>query len=265
MNKANSLIRFSCISLFVLFMLLHKTAFAEITSFDDAKKQIEGYTVELLKSPDNAKLYIFRGDVYFLIHAFESAVEDYSAAIELDNSIDAAYFGRGLAYGRQGFINEGIKDLSHYIKRNPNNSLAYTKRGVRYLWLGDKESAFKDLNKAISLNPKNAEAHDDLGVVLAQKGNYKEAIKHFQITIQIEPDYQKGYHNIAMAYYVTENDELALNAVNESLRLKPMARNSVLLKAKILSALGKNEEAAALEEDAAFMPEGEWSEEAAIR
>jgi tetratricopeptide (TPR) repeat protein len=261
MNKVNLLIRIFRISLIVLSTLSHKAVFAEITSFDQAEKLIENYTSNLLKSPDNAELYVLRGDVYFLIHEFESAVEDYSTAIQLDRTIDAAYFGRGLAYGRQGFINEGIKDLSHYIKQNPKSSLAYTKRGVRYLWLGDKDNAFNDLNKAIALDSNNAEAHDDLGVVLAQKGDYREAIKHFLTTIHIEPGYQKGYHNLAMAYYVTENDVLALNSVNESLRLKPMARNSILLKAKILVALGKIEEAATLEEDATFMPEGDWSEE----
>ncbi len=64
-----------------------------------------------------------------------------------------------------------------------------------------------------------------------------------------------------MVYYVTENDILALNSVNEFLRLKPMARNLILLKAKILVALGKIGEAAALEEDATFMSDGDWSEE----
>jgi len=265
MNSVKLLINLSCISLTILCLLLPKTAFSEITSLNEANKKIDTYTSELLKKPDSANMYILRGDVYFLIHDFESAVEDYTAAIELDSSIDASYFGRGLAYGRQGFIHEGIKDLSLYIKRNPNSSLAYTKRGVRYLWLGDKDNAFKDLKKAISLDSNNAEAHDDIGVVLAQKGDYKEAIKHFLTTIYIEPDYQKGYHNLAMAYYVTENDILALNSVNESLRLKPMARNSLLLKAKILTALGQVEEAALLEEDAAFMPEGDWSEEAPVQ
>ncbi len=112
--------------------------------------------------------YILRGDIYFLIHEFDSAEEDYTEAISLNDKLDAAYYGRGMARGRQGFIKEGIADLTVYIKRNPDSSMAYTKRGVRYIWLGDKENAFKDLSKAVELDSENAEAHDDLGVVLAQ-------------------------------------------------------------------------------------------------
>ncbi|HHJ34323.1 MAG TPA: tetratricopeptide repeat protein [Gammaproteobacteria bacterium] len=265
MNNIDSQTNFSGIYLMILFMLWPVVASSEMTSFDEVEKQIASHTLELNRSPDDARRYILRGDLYFLIHEFDEAVEDYTAAIELDSSLDAAYFGRGLAYGRQGYISEGIEDLSHYIKLNPQSSLAYTKRGVRYLWLGDRDNAFDDLSKAVMLDPENAEAHDDLGVVLAQKGSYKQAIKHFSATIRIEPDYQKGYHNLAMAYYVTENDALALDAVNESLRLKSTARNSLLLKAKILIALGKVEEAAALEEDAEFMPDGDWSEQAPVQ
>lgn len=247
-----------------LFLLSTIAVQAQINSADEAQQKIDKITHKIKANPNNAKLYSSRGDLYFLLHDFDNAVEDYTHAIKLDDSLDTAWFGRGMARGRQGFIKEGIADLTVYLKRHPNDSRAHTKRGVRYLWLGEKENARHDLQTAIKLNPDNAEAHDDLGVILAQTGDYKKAIHHFQTTVRLDPSYQKGHHNLAMALYITGNDELALISVNNSLKLKPQARNSLLLKSKILTAMGKLKEAQQIKEDAMFLPEENWHESAPV-
>jgi len=166
-----------------------------------------------------------------------------------------------MTLGRQGMVKEGIDDLSVFIQRNPQSSLGHTKRGVRYIWLGDKDNAFKDLSRAIELDPGNAEAHDDLGVVLAQKGEYSKAIEHFHTTVRLDPTYQKAYHNLAMAYFITKNDSHALQSVNNSLKLAPEFRNSLLLKSRILDAMGRHDEAMQIKEEAEFLPQsGHWTE-----
>ena len=238
---------------------------SDITSAEEAEKAINEISMKIEKSPEQAELYVSRGDIYFLMHEFDSAEEDYSQAIALNDRLDAAYYGRGMALGRQGFVQEGIDDLSVFIQRNPQSSLAYTKRGVRYIWLGDKESAFKDLSRAIDLDPDNAEAHDDLGVVLAQKGEYAEAIEHFHTTVRLDPTYQKGYHNLAMAYFITNNVSNALISVNNSLKLAPEFRDSLLLKSKILDAMGRHDEAMQIQEEAEILPQnGDWTERAPV-
>ncbi|MFW2437761.1 MAG: tetratricopeptide repeat protein [Arenicellales bacterium] len=237
-----------------------------ISTSEEAEKIIDDLSLKIEKSPGEAELYISRGDTYFLIHEFDSAEEDYSKALSINDDLDAAYYGRGMTRGRQGFVKEGIADLSVFIKRNPDSSLAYTKRGVRYIWLGDKENAFKDLSKAIKLNPDNAEAHDDLGVVLAQKGEFTKAIEHFRTTVTLDPTYQKGYHNLAIALFITGNDSSALISVNNSLSLAPNFRDSMLLKANILEAMGMVDEAVQLKEDAEFLPQsGDWTEHAPLQ
>jgi len=255
-------------AIIVLFFSLPASALmnsSDITTSEEAERAIDELNLKIEKAPADAELYISRGDIYFLIHEFDSAEEDYTKAISINDDLDAAYYGRGLTLGRQGFVKEGIADLSVFIKRNPDSSLAYTKRGVRYIWLGDKENAFKDLSRAIELDPDNAEAHDDLGVVLAQKGKFAKAIEHFRMTIKLDPTYQKGYHNLAMVFFITENDNSALISVNNSLKLAPNSRDSMLLKSKILEAMGMHKEAMQLEEDAEFLPQSDdWTEHAPV-
>lgn len=254
----------------IFILLISLSAFSlvnssDITTSEDAEKAINEISKKIENTPDQAELYVSRGDIYFLMHEFDSAEEDYSKAIALNNNLDAAYYGRGMALGRQGLVKEGIDDLSVFIQRNPESSLAYTKRGVRYIWLGDKDNAFKDLSRAVELDPGNAEAHDDLGVVLAQKGEYTKAIEHFHTTVRLEPTYQKAYHNLAMAYFITKNDSHALQSVNNSLKLAPEFRNSLLLKSKILDAMGRHDEAMQIKQEAEFLPQsGDWTEHAPV-
>lgn len=252
-------------------LLLPATVFADITSLtepsldDDIDKKLQQLNEQLKSNKKDAALFISRGDIYFRIRDFQNAVDDYTSAIELAPESYDAYFGRGLANGRMGFIQNGINDLSVYIKQYPNSSVAYTKRGVRYLWFGDTKNAQSDFEKAIKLNPDNAEAHDDLGVIFAQKKKYDEALMHFNLTVKLDPSYQKGFHNLAMTHYLTGQDIVALQNVNIALQLSPTARNSILLKSEILKVMGRIEEANKLQEDALFLPEGNWHEQAPVQ
>jgi tetratricopeptide (TPR) repeat protein len=218
------------------------------------------------KYPVDAQLYLRRGQDYFLLGRFADSIADFTAALRLDDSLDAAYFGRGMAYGRDRQLDKGIADLSVYIRRNPQNSLAYTKRGVRHIWNQDFARARDDLQMAVSLDAGNAEAHDDLGVALAQLGEPGRAIAHFQRAIALEPSYQKAHHNLALALYLQGEPDRALRAADDALRLQPDNRGSALLKSNILERLGRKQEALQLRERAEFMSEGtNWSERSTLR
>jgi len=236
-----------------------------LPAFAQQEMSIEKLTELIDKDSNNAQLYIKRGNAYFEKNEFFDAVEDFTLAIELDAGADEAYFGRGLALARQGLIDDGIADLSKFISRNPQSSLAYTKRGVRYMWKQDFANAEKDLSKAVKLDPGNAEAHDDLGVIYARRHEYQTAIEHFSATIKLDSSYQKGYHNLAMAQYLSGQDLNALVNVNKAIALNPNHKDAVLLKSEIFKALGRIEEAAALKEEAAFLPETNWSEGVAVQ
>lgn len=258
---------FALLILYAILGLAASVSAAETTSdpATDAERQIRQLSQKIEESPTDDTLRVRRGDLYFELHEFDRAVEDYTKAIKLNDKADQAYFGRGMALARAGFIQEGIRDLTVYLKRHPDSSRAYTKRGVRYLWLGQGAKAEQDLRQAIALDARNAEAHDDLGVVLAQRKDYVQAEKHFATAIRIDPTYQKAHHNLAMVRYLTGQDLLALIAVNDSLQLAPRYRDSLLLKAEILKALGRLEESRAIKEDAEFLPEGNWSETAPLQ
>ena len=231
-----------------------------LSATDNYSEIIAYYSNILATQPGNVGAYTKRAFAYLMVHEFDKSVADYSAAIKLSPEFDEPYFGRGLAYGRNQQFKLAIKDLSKYIRRNPDSSKAYTKRGVRYIWMGKLKLAKKDLIRAIKLDAGNAEANDDVGVLFAQEKQYLKAIKHFQASISSDPSYQKAYHNLALTYYLTNKNALALRNIDRALELSPVNQNSTLLKAEILTQGGRHEEARKLASDASLMNESNWSE-----
>ncbi len=231
-----------------------------IATVDSIQKNIDLLSQQIISNTNPGELYVLRGKQYFTLHEFESAISDYNKALELDDRLDDAYFGRGMAKGRIGLVKQGIDDLTVYINRNPGSSVAYTKRGVRYIWVGDLKNARKDLTRAIELSTTNAEAHDDMGVVNASQGKYDKAINHFLKVVELDPSYQKGFHNLAMAYHIIGMKQKALRNINAALKISPNEKNSLLLKSEILSSLDMKQEAEAITERAEFLPDGNWSE-----
>lgn len=232
----------------------------ELSAYDDMDKYISSLTERLAREPNNIQWYLARGNAWFKLHEFDKAVADFSQALLMDKESSPAWFGRGMAYGRMGQIDKGIADLGEFIKRNPNSSLGYTKRGVRYLWKGDRANAERDLRKAVQLDPKNAEAHDDLGVIHAQRGDLEQAIRHFTTTVNADPTYLKGYHNMALAYHLAGEQQKALQMIDKALAIKAKEKVSLLLKSQILAAQGRHNQAAAIQDEAEFLPDGNWSE-----
>jgi len=249
--------------IFCQFTLLAPLAKADTR--DAAEAKIANISKLITADPERANLYLQRADAHYLLNNLDKAITDYTSAIRIDDKQDEAYFGLGMALGRQGLVREGIAELSIYLQRHPDSSVAYTKRGVRYIWIGDFDSAARDLTRAIELNHNNAEAHDDLGVIYAKKGNNSLAAKHFQMTIQLDPTYQKAYHNLALVYHLSGHSQEALDILNVGLALNPDNRNSMMLKSNILSTLGREEEAQVANNIAEFLPDGNWSEHTPVQ
>jgi len=215
-------------------------------------------------APGVAVFHTQRGDAYYALDDLHGAVDSYTVAIRLDDRQDRAYFGRGMALGRLGRVDEGVADLDIYIQRHPDSSVAYTKRGVRNIWRNRLAEAERDLTRAIELDPDNAEAHDDLGVVHARRQRINLAARHFSTAIRLDASYQKAYHNLAICFHLRGQNREALDIVDAGLRLDPDSRDSLLLKSTVLQALGQPEEARAIAERAEFLPESNWSERSEV-
>lgn len=106
---------------------------------------------------------------------YKGAVEDYDMALEIDQSDEEIWLGRGLA-------REKLKDY---------------------------EGAFSDYTKAIDLKEDFFKAWINRGNVLFQLERYSDAIEDFNVALIYRPNYAQAIYNRAMAKMKMKNKEEA--------------------------------------------------------
>jgi len=128
--------------------------------------------------------YWTKGNVAYEIMNFNSAIEYFTKAIELNPNLAEAYYGHGLAYksldNRKRDYIQAISDFTQAIRINPNYAEAYSERGVAYLAIGDNVRAISDYNRAIEIDPNESGSYIRRGIIYNEMGNAVRAISDFQ-------------------------------------------------------------------------------------
>ena len=114
---------------------------------------------------------------------FDSAVTDFTKAIELDPKFVNAYSCRGDGYLKLKAYLESIADCTKAMEVDPKHANAYIIRGNAYRILKKYPESMGDCTKAIELDPKHANAYNIRGMAYADLNKYAEAITDFSKAI----------------------------------------------------------------------------------
>ena len=112
---------------------------------------ISEYSQAVDLNPGNAIAYRNRGTANANLKRFSHSAEDFTKVIELEPTNASGYIGRGAAYIYLTKYNSAISDLTKAIELNPNDSMAYYNRGICYQAIGNTDRAQADYNKARSM------------------------------------------------------------------------------------------------------------------
>jgi tetratricopeptide (TPR) repeat protein len=133
----------------------------------------QGARIEINKAiniePQNAELYVIRGEVFAGLQRHDRAINDYDQAIQISPQ-HKAYFLRGTAYSFLGKYEEAIRDYSQIIEQNPQYPRVYIERGWMYVLKNDRR-AIDDASSALALNSQNHEAYFVRGAAYANVYN----------------------------------------------------------------------------------------------
>src|ERR1044072_1445279 len=105
--------------------------------------------------PQDFSFYQKRGDGSLAKGDSDSAIADYSKAIELRSMEPSAYLNRGVAYLGKKSYDLSILDFSKAIELEPARSVAYLNRGNAFEKKGELQKALADFQKAADLDPNN--------------------------------------------------------------------------------------------------------------
>lgn len=140
-----------------------KEAVTQLKALIDSKFGEEGYEEEqepVLTVQD----YLKMGDKSFNSGDYWVAIENYSAAIELEEDCAVVYNNRSYAYVKLEEYDEALSDAECAVRLQPDEADYYDTLGCAYMGLKNYSKAIEAFDQAIKLNPNFAAAYYNRGL-----------------------------------------------------------------------------------------------------
>ena len=98
-----------------------------------------------------AEKHFWQGIEYLKQGEQESAMKEFSTAIEIDPAYSLAYYNRALIHYRNGDLESSLTEYNKAIELEPNNPYWTYERGFLHLQLGYRDKAINDLERSLEL------------------------------------------------------------------------------------------------------------------
>lgn|SRR5215469_6095724 len=155
-------------------------------------------------APNDARPWVWKGNVDLHRNSYKDAMEDYKHAAVMDSSNPDALYGISAAYFVTGQTEAAIDECKAGITRFPNDARFYVAYANMLLASPDaiklEAQGEKLLQKAVKLAPQSAQAHYLLGQLAMQQGKLKEAEAELLLSVQSDPDRSKAHFALAGVY-----------------------------------------------------------------
>jgi tetratricopeptide (TPR) repeat protein len=153
-----------------------------------------------------------RASVHMQAQQYDAAIADYDQLIRRDpkRAGAAAYYDRGVLYGKKGDDDRAIRDHSEAIRLDPKHAAAYRDRSWIYGQRGDHAQAIRDLDEAIRLEPAHLFAYINRGDQHWKRGEFDRAIRDFDEALKIDPGKALIWVNRGIAFQSKGDTERAL-------------------------------------------------------
>jgi tetratricopeptide (TPR) repeat protein len=187
----------------------------------DLRETIALYTQAIEIDPNNASVYFDRGNAYYNLGDYNTAIDDWTQAIKINPKLAEAYYNRGVAYADLGDYNTAIDDWTQAIKIDPKNTRAYNNRGYAYYNLGDYNTAIDDWTQAIKIDPNNANAYNNRANAYEKLGDTDKAIADYTQAIKIDPNNANAYNNRGNSLYYLGVYNTAIDDWTQAIKIDP--------------------------------------------
>ncbi len=179
------------------------------------------YTAAIALRPDNAGIYLNRGNAFCDAGEMDAAIADYSRALALAPFYASAQSGLGNALRGQGKVDEAIACHEKAIALDSKFPHAHNNLGVALMDKGKVDEAIACFQEAVRLNKDYPEAHCNLGHALVDKGKVDEAIACFRQAVALNPEYAYAHYNLGDALLGKGQVEEAIACLRQSIGLNP--------------------------------------------
>ncbi|MCP4525239.1 MAG: tetratricopeptide repeat protein [Aestuariibacter sp.] len=151
-----------------------------------------------LTTRESANDYYERGIAEKEMEKYETSLEDFKRALELNPEFTKAYLERGQAYMHLERYEEAIADLSYALELNPRNADAYHSQGHAYRLIGEQETALENFNQALDLLSTNSNAaiqvYRSRGQLFLDLGRYEAASSDYNKLVELVAGFDDIFH-----------------------------------------------------------------------
>jgi tetratricopeptide (TPR) repeat protein len=155
-------------------------------------------------APNDARPWVWKGNLSLRKNAYKDAIESYTRASELDRSNADAILGIATVHFVAGQNDAAIAGYRIGILRFPKDARFYVACAETLLASPDSlkrlDEAKNLLRKAAKLNPQSAEAHYQLGQLALQQGLFKGAAAEFALSLESDPNQSKAHFALSVLY-----------------------------------------------------------------
>ena len=139
--------------------------------------------------PTQQVAIIQRGYCWRKLDRFESAIDDYSAAIRHAPENIRAYNNRAYCFAKLDRFLAAIDDYSVVISLDPTNSHAYHNRGVSYDKVGSYDKAIADFTKVLeldSISPEDVQSNRSEMIASGLNAAKSNLMQHYAVAGDIK-------------------------------------------------------------------------------
>ena len=164
---------------------------------------LEDYTAAIRLAPDVTKPLFSRSGIHAKLKNYDQAIADMTFVIDIKPT-RSAYMNRGVYYYVIGELNRALEDYTAAINLNPGsfaNRFAHRNRASVYIMLKEYSKALTDVNTAIRMEPNDAGSYNVRGIIYHNQLKYSKAIKEYNKAISLDPNFINAYHNRGLVLF----------------------------------------------------------------
>lgn len=173
--------------------------------------------------PDNAELFNYLGMAYYNKKKFEIAEQKYLKALSLKPAYSEVRNNLGVDYLEMQRWDDAVHQFKLVTEDifYQNQAAATINLGLAYFGKGDYPKALSVLRSVVANFPRDPRGRLNLGRVYFALDKYSLAIDEYKKALELNRDYANAFYNLGLAYLKIKDNDSALAAFREVLRLVP--------------------------------------------
>ena len=193
---------------------LRGNAFYQVRAFN---KALEEYNAALQLKPDDPIVLNNLGVTLDELARYDEALADHNRALELSPDYPEILSNRGMTLRKLERYDDALADFSRSLELRPDDPVTLNNRGVTLGYLQRYDEALADFNRSLELRPGHPDTFGDRGVTLGALERHEEALADYNRSLELTPDDPDTLYNRACVYSRMGQIEKSLDDLKEAI------------------------------------------------